>query len=142
ADHVSLVDPERIEHGTDIVARARLRISLEVLRHVGRRIAARVVGDAAVASREVTQLGLPAAVVAAELMNEHDRRAGAGLLVVKLDAVVGSELGHVAFYGDESRSLQAVRAAGYAHVRRVAFAQGWSGRGGRVGQGRQRQFPG
>jgi hypothetical protein len=63
-------------------------------------------------------------VVAAELVNEHDRRAGAGLLVVKLDAVVRGELGHVAFYGDESRSLQAVRAAGYAHVRRVAFAPG------------------
>src|SRR5580765_2340031 len=70
------------------------RIALEILRHVGRRVAARVVGDAAVAPREVTHLGLPTAVVAAELVNEHDRHASAGLLVVKLDAVVRGELGH------------------------------------------------
>ncbi len=88
--------PQRIEHAADVVARARLRVALDILGHVGGRIAARVVGDAAVAAREVAQLRLPAAVVAGELVHEHDRRAAAGLLVVELDAVVGGKLRHVA----------------------------------------------
>ena len=95
-------DAERVEHAADVVARARLRVALEVLGHVGGRIAARVVGDAAVAAREVAHLRLPAAVVAGELVHEDDRRAAAGLLVVQLDAVVGVQRWHVAFYVDES----------------------------------------
>ena len=60
----------------DVVAAALLRIALDVRWHVRRRIAARVVGDAAVAAREMAHLRLPAAVVAGELVHEHDRRAG------------------------------------------------------------------
>ena len=110
-DYVRALDAERIEHAADVVPCARLRITLDVLRHVRRRVSAGVVGDAAVAAREMAQLRLPAAMVAAELVNEHDRRAGAGFLVVELYAVIGGERRHMAFYVDDSRCLQAVRAS-------------------------------
>jgi hypothetical protein len=42
-------------------------------------------------------LRLPAAVVAREFMHEDDRRAGAGFLVVELDAVVGSQGRHALY---------------------------------------------
>ena len=54
---------------------------------VGRRIAARAPGDAAPAAPEMAHLVVPAAVVAAELVDEQDGRAAAGLLVVDARAV-------------------------------------------------------
>jgi hypothetical protein len=94
ADYVRALDAERVEHAADVVPGAGLRVALEVLGHVGRRVAARVVRNAAVAARKVAHLRLPAAVVAAELVHEHDRRAAARLLEIELDAVVGREGWH------------------------------------------------
>ena len=85
---------QRIEHPPDVVAGARLRVFLASVGHVGRRIAARVEGDAAIAPREEPQLGLVAAVVAGKFVHEDDRVAGAGLLVIKADAVIGGDVGH------------------------------------------------
>ena len=72
-DEMRLCDSEMIEH--------RERVGIEVLvgvdfgggRHVGWRVAARGIGDAAVAAREVTHLRLPIGVVGRELMQEDDR---------------------------------------------------------------------
>ena len=57
ADDMGRVDLEPIEHRANVVAGTRLRIPLDVLRYVGGRKAARVVGDAAIALAEVAKLG-------------------------------------------------------------------------------------
>ena len=89
ADDMRLCDAEPVEHVADVVARPLLRVSPPILRHVGRRIAARVERDNAVAPREKPQLRLVAAVIAGEFVHEHDRVAGPGLFVIEPDAVVG-----------------------------------------------------
>ena len=94
ADHVRLVDPESVEHGADVVAGARLRIVRDLGGNVGGRIAARVVGDASVAPREMAHLRLVAAMVAGELVDEDDRQALAGLFVVELHAIVSGHVRH------------------------------------------------
>src|SRR6218665_2064325 len=83
-----------IHHRSDVVGRGRLRIALHILRHVRRPIAARAESHALVAAREVTHLWLPTAVVTAELVHEHDRRALAGALVVEANAVAGTGVAH------------------------------------------------
>ena len=111
ADDVGLVDLERVEHGADVVAGARLRVLRDVVRHVGGRIAARVVGDAAVAPAEMAKLRLPGAHVACKFVHEQDRRAGSDLVVIKLHAVVGGEMGHGQSPVGGSRSVHAGRRA-------------------------------
>src|SRR5258708_26145463 len=74
-----------VQHRDDVIPRMRLRIARAVLRYVGGRKAARVVGDAAEVAREEAQLRLPAAVIAGELVHEHERRAAAALLVIQAD---------------------------------------------------------
>ena len=64
-----------------------LRIHLPALRHVRRRVAARVVGDAAIAPAEEADLRLPAVQIIGELVHEHDRRAFSGFFVVQAYAV-------------------------------------------------------
>ena len=56
----AVVDAQRRHHVGGIVGGARLRIGGDVVRHVRRRPAARGVGDAAVAPREIADLRLPA----------------------------------------------------------------------------------
>src|SRR5439155_14013574 len=94
ADDMRFREPQPVEHVTDIVARPFLRIARPVLGHVRGRIAARVEGDAAVAAREKAQLRLVTAAVAGEFMHEHNRVAGAGLLVIEADAVIAGHMGH------------------------------------------------
>ena len=94
ADDMSLVDLQRIEHRADVVARAILRIFFLIFRDIGGRIAARVEGDAAVVLREVTDLLLPGAKVAGKFMDEDDRNAFAGLLVIELHSVVCRQMWH------------------------------------------------
>ena len=94
ADDVRLADRQRVEHGADVVAGAVLRIARGVFGHIGRRVAARIVGDAAVAPPEIPHLRLVAAVIVGEFVDEHDRRAGAGLLVIEADAVIGGQVWH------------------------------------------------
>jgi hypothetical protein len=57
---------EGVEHGADVVAGAGLRIALGLGRHVGGRIAPRIVGDGAIAPAEMAKLRLPGADVAGE----------------------------------------------------------------------------
>src|SRR5262245_5823228 len=90
------LDAERVEHAANVVAGALLRVALDVLGNVRWRIAARIVGDAAVAAREMPELRLPAPVVPREFVDEDHRRAAARLFVIKLDAVVGRDGWHAA----------------------------------------------
>ena len=75
AHDVGALDTEMVEDGDGVRHRAVLAVSIRVFRHVGRRIAAGVVGDAAVAPREMAELRLPAQAVARELVNEEHRMA-------------------------------------------------------------------
>ena len=94
ADDVGLCDPQVIEDGDGIGDGAGLRVRGLVAGHIGGRVAAGVVGDAAIAPAEGADLGLPAAIVAGELMDEEQRRPRAGLFVVELHAIVGVREGH------------------------------------------------
>ncbi len=96
ADDMRALDPGAVEDRQDVGRGARLAVGRRFRGHVGGRIAARVVGEAAVAPAEEAQLRLPAAVVARELVDEHDRHAFARLLVVEADAVVGLDVRHPA----------------------------------------------
>ncbi len=94
ADDMRLVDLERVEHGADVVPGAVLRIARRVLRHVRGRIAARVVGDAAIAPPEIAHLAFVAAIVVGEFVDEDDRRPRPGLLVIEAHAVIGRQVWH------------------------------------------------
>ena len=67
------------------------------MRHGGRRIAAGVEGDAAVAPGEEPHLRLPGPQVAGIFVDEDQGRAGAGFLVIELDPVIRHNHRHVAF---------------------------------------------
>ncbi len=98
ADDMRLRDVEPVEHRPDIVARPFLRILPPILGNIGGRIAARVERDAAIAPREIAQLGLIAAIIPGKLMDEDDRVAGPDLFVIEADAVIGGEVGHRSSY--------------------------------------------
>ncbi|MHC2734447.1 hypothetical protein ACVMFA_000208 [Bradyrhizobium liaoningense] len=89
-----LLDLECVEHRDRIVSSNRLRIGFQAVRHVRRRIAARGVADAAMAPAEITQLRLPALVIAAELVDEEDRRSLARFLHVQLHAIFRCDRRH------------------------------------------------
>src|SRR5262249_6516855 len=94
ADDMRLVDLERIEHCADVVACALLRIFFLVFWDIWRRIAARVEGDAAVMLPEMADLLLPGAAIAGKFMDEDDRNAFAGFLVIELHSIVGRQMWH------------------------------------------------
>ena len=94
ADHVRLLDAERIHECDDIGARHVLAVTRRIVRHVGRRIAALAIGDAAMGAREIAHLRLPLPIVASEFVHEDDGRAGADLFVIELRAVRGFDLWH------------------------------------------------
>ena len=97
ADHVRLLDLERIHQRNDVVARNILRIARRVGRHVRRRIAALAEGDAAMRAGEIPHLRLPGAIVGGIFVHEDDRRAGAGLLAIDPDAVRRRDVRHDAY---------------------------------------------
>src|SRR6266567_4380646 len=94
ADHMRLVDLERIDDRLDVITCALLRVSFAVVRHVGGRIAAGIERDAAIAAAEIAHLRFPGPAVACEFVDEDDRDARSDLLVKELHAVVGGEMGH------------------------------------------------
>ena len=106
ADDMRLVDRQGIERGANVVPGAGLRISRGIFGYIGGRVAAGIVGDGAIAPSKMAQLALVAAVIVGEFMNEDDRGAGTGLLVIKPDAVVGREVWHRRpFFGTERAIL-------------------------------------
>src|SRR5258708_6684622 len=88
ADDMRAREAEHIEHAEDVVPRALLGIALCIRRHLRRRVTACVIGNAAVAAREMAQLRLPGAPVAGEFVHEYDRRSGTALLVMQSYAIV------------------------------------------------------
>jgi len=74
ADHMRAIYSQRIQHCTDVIASTLLGIALDIVRHIRRRIAARVIGNATIAAREMVQLRFPGAPVARKLVHENDRR--------------------------------------------------------------------
>src|SRR5260221_11923218 len=93
-----------VQHRDDVIPCMRLRIARAVLRYVGGRKAARVVGDAAEVAREEAHLRLPAVVIAGELVHEHERRAAAALLVIQAGAVLRSGVWCVKLLGRTPRT--------------------------------------
>src|SRR5260370_32390404 len=82
AADMRLRDTKMIEHHENVVGCAVLAIGRWILRHVRRRIAARGIGDGAVAPAEMLKLLFPAAMIAGEFMDEDDRRTAACFLIV------------------------------------------------------------
>src|SRR5258707_1270557 len=90
-----LLDTKTIKHHQNIVGGAVLAVGRRILRHVRWRIAARGIGDGPVAPTKMLKLLFPAAMIAGEFMDEDDRRAASGFLVVQPYAVVGRSKSHV-----------------------------------------------
>ena len=72
-----------------VVGGAALRIGSLTFRYVGGWIAPRVERNAPVAQAEMPHLELPAPMIPGEFVHEDQRCAGAGLLIVKANFVVG-----------------------------------------------------
>src|SRR5262249_39803269 len=97
---MGLLNLQSSHDGGDVVARLLPSIGRGFGRHVRGRIAASVVGDAVIGTREETHLRLPFAVVGAVFMDEDDRMAGARLLDEELYAARLDEA-HGIFPSDE-----------------------------------------
>ncbi len=78
---------EGTHHRRDIVTGKFPAVLIEALGHIARWIAARIVGDATITSREVPHLGFPLAMIGAEFVDKHNRISAPGVLVMQLDAV-------------------------------------------------------
>src|SRR5271163_3758084 len=78
-----------IEHGADVACGKILRIGFRQLWHLRRRIAARIEGDALETRRPGVDLKVKRRAGAAQLMHQHDGRAGAVRLVVQREPVAG-----------------------------------------------------
>ena len=73
-----------------------------MLRHVGRREAARVVGDGAIALAEMPHLQLVAAQIAGKFMHQDHGMAGTGFLEIQAHPVVRRRVRHVGLLGPGS----------------------------------------
>lgn len=74
-------DRDRVAHDMLVTVGGRIG------RHVGRLVAARRVGDAAVALAKFAQLRLPAAVISRKFMHEQDRRTPTHLFIIEPNLV-------------------------------------------------------
>ena len=86
-----------IEHRDRIGVEVLVGVAVRRGRHVRRRIAARGIGDAAMAAREVAHLRLPIGVVGREFVHEKDRRSAAHLFIIKADIVACDGMRHFGF---------------------------------------------
>src|SRR5207244_220491 len=80
-------DAELTQEMVEILDEGEVVVGRAVGGHARRGVAAVVVGDHAVAPREVAHLRLPRAVIARELVAPDERKPTAGLLVVQVDSV-------------------------------------------------------
>src|SRR5688500_18835382 len=85
--YVCLRNAEAAQQVVEVLDEVLLRVRIRLLEHARGRVAAMVVGDDPVTAGEVAHLGLPRAIVAAELVAPHERKATAGLFVIDIDAV-------------------------------------------------------
>src|SRR5690348_9036800 len=77
-----------IQHRPDVVRSARLRIFSDILRHIGWRIAARIIGDGPMPLTEMPHLRFPAPVIAGVFMHKDHRPTGARLFIVEPNPVI------------------------------------------------------
>ena len=124
ADDMGFLDGERVEDGANVVARPVLRIAPGVLRHVGGRIPAGVVGDASITPPEIPHLPLVTAIVVGEFVDKHDRGTTARLLVIKADTVIGRQVWHRDF-PFSNRPIRHPTSAGARPASRAPEAGQW-----------------
>ena len=86
APQVHRAQAEVAQQSEEILDEDVLGVRDRIHRNARRRVAAVIVGDDAIPAREVAHLGLPGAMIAAELVAPDQRNARARLLVVQLDA--------------------------------------------------------
>jgi hypothetical protein len=80
---VSAFNRKISHYGGDVVGRAFPAIRIGIFGDIAWRITPSVIGNAAVAAREIAKLGFPSAEVGSEFMDEDDRVAVATVLYVK-----------------------------------------------------------
>src|SRR5439155_1154885 len=123
-DDMGTLDAKAVQHAADVVARARLRIALDVLWDLRRRIAAGVIGNAAIASRnppaggklvsKAIDLSLPGAA------EELARWAGdLDILVNNAGAIPGGDLLKVD--EDTWRRAWDLKVFGYINLTRAVY---------------------
>jgi hypothetical protein len=86
-----------IEHRERVGVEMFVGVDIGRGRHVGRRIAARGIGDAAMAARKVAHLRLPIGVVGGEFVQENDRSSISRLFVMETDIIFRDGVGHLSF---------------------------------------------
>src|SRR5690348_6128618 len=94
AHDVSAIDAEAIDHHSDVLGRALLRIGGKGFRNVRGRITAGIKRNAAIAPAKVAQLHFPAAEVAGELVQEDYRPARSYLFIEKRDPILCGRVSH------------------------------------------------
>ena len=87
------LDLEMIEHRERVGVEMFVAVDL-ARRNVRWRVAARGIGDAAVAAREVTHLRLPIGVVGRELVQKNNWRSLTRFFEIDADVVPGRGVGH------------------------------------------------
>src|ERR1700712_982682 len=90
-------DLEVVEHRDRIAIEMLVAVGVRGRWHIGRRVAACGIGDAAMSAREVAHLRLPIGVVGRKFMQEDDRCSLAGLLEIEPYIVAGDGIGHFEF---------------------------------------------
>src|SRR5579872_2258521 len=94
ANDMRFLDSCSAQHIDDVVRRAGLRVGIDLLGDIRRRIATGGEGDALMPPRKEIELRLPAPMAAAEFMNENDRRAGACAFVEEVYPIAGFREAH------------------------------------------------
>src|ERR1700730_11005659 len=82
-----LFDPEMVKHAADIFDRLRLGIHGRILWYIGRRIAAGIERNRAVAAAEETDLRPPTRDFTRKLMDEDHGHPASDLFVVEIDTI-------------------------------------------------------
>jgi hypothetical protein len=116
---MGFVDLKMVQHRSDVICGTDLRVFRHVFRNVGRRVTARGIGDGAVALPEMAHLRFPRAMVAGVFMDEDDRGASAGLLVIQADSVVCEGMWHRGLLRRSVRAAACLDGAGRAIRRRA-----------------------
>ena len=91
---VSVINAEVIDHHSDVLGRALLRIGGKGFRNVRGGVTAGIKRNAAIAPAKVAQLHFPAAVVAGELVQEDYRLARSHLFIEKRDPILCGRVRH------------------------------------------------
>src|SRR5690349_13643941 len=101
-----LCDLEVIENSERVGVEVLVGVDIGRRRHIGWRIAAGGIGDAAMAAREVTHLRLPISVIRGEFVEENNWASLAGFFEVKPHVVLRARVGHFVILSSTRRRWQ------------------------------------